>query len=540
MSLATYNALGQIRFQRVYANIQTHGGGEGVFVSDGEISDAGMAADANLQTASKLTCSGILGGSQSKWQQLQFSRAVLRSTPVHIKFATTIPVGLLSSTTITLRAYQGVTPVGPDIVLQSGILGLAAGRNMVDYVMPAPSGGGTYNSVRLTLQVGGLVATSTVEIYDAYFMDSPPALIQCDEVTDYLYGVAGAALLSGINEVSSPERAIDGDLSTAATLRANVSVLSSVYQTALFNSSSRAGDSVRITFHNGAGGLLDATLISSNFNVTTYLGNTPASTMADQSSFLKLSLLPGSSAIQQLTFPVNSSFDRIRVSLGDGLANALSSLSLYEIERIAPVPVVTSAGISGQHIYRCSGEAIVLNVANPEAGASYQWYNSATGGSPISAGITASGTSYSPVGLPPGNHTFYVSLVRPGCTDEASDRAKVSVTVNPLPKASISGDTAICESTLTPPSVTFTGAGGTAPYTFSYRINGGAPQSITTVHGNAVTLHLGHVVPGVLQYELLSVKDSSSTQCAQAQAGTATIVVTPKPLIPSFSIRANN
>ena len=41
------------------------------------------------------------------------------------------------------------------------------------------------------------------------------------------------------------------------------------------------------------------------------------------------------------------------------------------------------------------------------------------------------------------------------------------VTVNPLPTATISGTTAVCKDAASP-NITFTGASGTAPYTFTY------------------------------------------------------------------------
>ncbi len=97
-------------------------------------------------------------------------------------------------------------------------------------------------------------------------------------------------------------------------------------------------------------------------------------------------------------------------------------------------------------------------------------------------------------------------------------------TVNPLPTANISGSTSLCQNAARP-LITFTGANGTAPYTFTYNINGGTPQTITTTTGNIVTLQAPTNTDGVFNYNLLSVKDGSSTQCLQNQTGTATITV---------------
>src|SRR5690606_34908694 len=60
----------------------------------------------------------------------------------------------------------------------------------------------------------------------------------------------------------------------------------------------------------------------------------------------------------------------------------------------------------------------------------------------------------------------------------------MTVTVNPLPTASVSGSTTVCQQDASP-VVTFTGSGGTAPYTFTYIINTGTPQTVTSTGNTA-------------------------------------------------------
>ena len=102
------------------------------------------------------------------------------------------------------------------------------------------------------------------------------------------------------------------------------------------------------------------------------------------------------------------------------------------------------------------------------------------------------------------------------------------VTVNPLPTASISGSTAVCKDAPSP-NITFTGATGTAPYTFIYSINGGANQSVITTSGNSVTVPAPTNAVGTFTYNLVSVSDGTATICSQLQSGTATIIVNPLP-----------
>lgn len=113
-----------------------------------------------------------------------------------------------------------------------------------------------------------------------------------------------------------------------------------------------------------------------------------------------------------------------------------------------------------------------------------------------------------------------------GCARNNPDT--VRVVVNPLPTASIAGNITVCQNAAAP-LITFTGAGSTAPYTFQYRINGGATQTITTSGGNAVTLAAPTGVPGLFVYSLLSVQDASTAACSNVQPGSVSVTVNPLP-----------
>ena len=105
----------------------------------------------------------------------------------------------------------------------------------------------------------------------------------------------------------------------------------------------------------------------------------------------------------------------------------------------------------------------------------------------------------------------------------------VTVTVNPLPTANISGTTTVCQNAPSQP-ITFTGGSTIAPYTFTYNINGGAAQTITTAAGNSITLFAPTNVPGTYTYNLVSVRDAGSTTCSQLQPGSAVITINPRPV----------
>lgn len=96
------------------------------------------------------------------------------------------------------------------------------------------------------------------------------------------------------------------------------------------------------------------------------------------------------------------------------------------------------------------------------------------------------------------------------------------VTINPRATAVISGTTVSCEGDVTPLVVTFTGTNGTAPYTFTYTLNGGANQTVTSI-GDVATLSLSTLNTGIFTYNLVAVIDSKG--CEQAQVGTAVITI---------------
>jgi len=120
-----------------------------------------------------------------------------------------------------------------------------------------------------------------------------------------------------------------------------------------------------------------------------------------------------------------------------------------------------------------------------------------------------------------GNYYFMVKLAS-GCEGYAT----VAVTAAPVPTATIAGTTAVCQNATPAPAITFTGANGTAPYTFTYNIDGGADKIVTTVSGNSATVPAPTSATGVSTYTLTDVKDASTSACSNTVTGqTAKITV---------------
>ena len=103
-----------------------------------------------------------------------------------------------------------------------------------------------------------------------------------------------------------------------------------------------------------------------------------------------------------------------------------------------------------------------------------------------------------------------------------------NISISAAISATITGTTSVCVNN-TNPNITFTGTGGTAPYTFTYKINGGSNFTVTTISGNSVTVAVPTSVTGTFIYSLVNVSDVSSV--ITNQVGSATVQVESPPVI---------
>jgi large repetitive protein len=172
-----------------------------------------------------------------------------------------------------------------------------------------------------------------------------------------------------------------------------------------------------------------------------------------------------------------------------------------------------------------SGVADPYGVINT-TGSTYLW-TIVEGTTPADWVLTTTGNLATVLWKTPGNYTVRVLETNlAGCTNLP---VEVTVTVNPLPTAIIAGATTVCQNDVAP-NITFTGANGTAPYTFTYKINGGTDQTITTSGVNSsITVVAPTTISGTFTYSLVSISDASTTHCSQTQTGSAVITVNPLP-----------
>ena len=194
---------------------------------------------------------------------------------------------------------------------------------------------------------------------------------------------------------------------------------------------------------------------------------------------------------------------------------------------VNPVPAITAMNATTCSVVGFTVTPVNITNGTVPAGMTYTWSAPAvtggmTGGTAGTAAGNIGGTLTNPTNAPQ-TATYTVTPTSGSCVGATFT---VTVTVNPLPTATINGTTAICKDAALP-NITFIGANGTAPYTFTYTINGGGNQTVTTTSGNSVTVAAPTGTAGTFTYSLVSISDASSTACSQAQSGSATITVTP-------------
>ena len=250
---------------------------------------------------------------------------------------------------------------------------------------------------------------------------------------------------------------------------------------------------------------------TTNINLTSNYIGTAFTWVVDSSSGVHINgYSDGSgSTIAQLLTNSGIATETIRYNINAVAGNCINTSASTEVT-VYPttIPTITAGATT-----ICSGESVNLTSFYASA---YQWKKD---GNPIS-GATLQNYPATTTG------SYTVEITDANGCKATSDAT--GITVNPMPTASISGTTSVCQNAASP-NVTFTGSNGTAPYTFTYTINGGADQTVSTTSGNSVTVSAPTGISGVFNYYLKMVIDASSTTCSQTVSETAIVTVNSLP-----------
>lgn len=108
-------------------------------------------------------------------------------------------------------------------------------------------------------------------------------------------------------------------------------------------------------------------------------------------------------------------------------------------------------------------------------------------------------------------------------------QTNVIIRANALPDATADGPSSVCIDADDNPAISFKGSGGSGVYEFSYTVNNGSVQTVTTPSGSdTATVPVSLDSTGTLTYKLTSIKDLT-TSCSQSQNIEVTVIIKPKP-----------
>ena len=202
--------------------------------------------------------------------------------------------------------------------------------------------------------------------------------VPCGAATTETSSVNGLCIGCG---VQNEALAVDGNANTGSTLSVLAGLLGGdVQQTLIFPFTANTGDSIRIKL------VFPSALLSlgvlGSINVATYNGNNSNNDQqAITSSLINIDLLSGSdSAI--VSFAPTKPYDRVLVTLNSGVATLLTSVNIDYAASVVPAPVLQSDTVT-----ICSGQQATLAITAP-SDATFTWYTTATGGSPVYTGAT--------------------------------------------------------------------------------------------------------------------------------------------------------
>jgi uncharacterized repeat protein (TIGR01451 family) len=164
--------------------------------------------------------------------------------------------------------------------------------------------------------------------------------------------------------------------------------------------------------------------------------------------------------------------------------------------------------------------------------------------SAVSYPLSADGTQYESPALPTalsaqdagGNRTVSGSLSSSGIQtfyiktlNTKRTQTNVIIRSMALPDATASGPLSVCVDANDNPEISFEGSGASGAYEFSYTINNGSVQTVTTTSGSdTATVAISLSTAGVFTYKLVSVKDLT-TGCSQAKNVAIVVNIQPKP-----------
>ncbi|RYE23014.1 MAG: gliding motility-associated C-terminal domain-containing protein, partial [Sphingobacteriales bacterium] len=240
----------------------------------------------------------------------------------------------------------------------------------------------------------------------------------CDFASTQTTDVNGGLLCIGC-AVTDASDAVDTDTVNFSRLNLPIAVLGSyVSQTLIFSDAGMAGDTVAIKIRVPASlasvGVLNRIQVAS-YNNGTY--NNDRINLA--SSLISITLLSGGQTAI-VKFVPGATFNRVEVRLNSVLAAVFNTLDIFYASKQVEAPRLAAGTVN-----ICAGTTATFTVANARTGVEYNWYNTATGGTPL-----FTGTSFTTDELT-ATTTFYVESQR--ASNDCANPNRVAATANVTP-----------------------------------------------------------------------------------------------------------
>jgi len=206
------------------------------------------------------------------------------------------------------------------------------------------------------------------------------------------------------------------------------------------------------------------------------------------------------------------------------------------------VTVNSKPVIANKSLTVCSGINFTVNLTEPgniiPANSTYTW------GVPTVTGSLAGGVSGNNLSTISGNLTnttntnqtaTYIVTPTSGSTGNCPGNSfTITITVKPALKATISTSAINACLNSGSPTITLTGINGTPPYTFTYKLNGGADIDLqTTGVSSSATINVPTTNVTSNTYSLVKITDASANSCTQTVTGNVVVNITDIPNITS-------
>lgn len=188
---------------------------------------------------------------------------------------------------------------------------------------------------------------------------------------------------------------------------------------------------------------------------------------------------------------------------------------------VNPLPV---ADLTADANVVCKGDTVNITFNASKGNQPFTFVYTIDNGTPISIQSINNNDTTIAIATSTFTNSFTLHLISitdaEGCMQtNAAFLDSVTVNINSLPSATLSGSAATCQYELQP-QLTFAGANGNPNYTFTYTIFDATvtdTNSLTTIGNNPANAFASTSVPGTYTYTLISVKDDNG--CTSAISG---------------------